>query len=242
MRLLILLLSCLPMLLNAQERVYVIREATELLEAHIDLTGGETNWREVERVRWEASVSGVVNSQPIKGKRTAISQYPGFRYVENNLVNGTANERYKVVFTPTKAWMETPTDRKIIPIEDGPSLQGAKEELVILDSDEYEMIEFKKTRLNNRLVYEVTLEKNGKTLLRYYDRTTLMLIATQVTLDDGRIIMTRYSDFRPVGKLIYPFHVEVYSSDLEGKQVYDINRIELNPKIDAARLFSFKTN
>lgn len=222
-----------------QSTAFLLSQAEDVLQANLDITGGEDRWRDVETIRWEATLSGRVDDLTLTGKRTSVCKFPGYRYVEQEILNGGVTEKYQMVYTPNRAWMNQPDGRKNLPLDQyNPALSCAKEELCILDGDEWTLERMEKTTFQNRPVYKVILSQdNAYYQYRYYDRRTLMHVATEMPMPDDTVMTTLYSDFRTKDGLILPYRITVITPQVDGRQVYDIQRIELNPDVDN-KLFS----
>lgn len=213
-------------------RTFQLRTSQDVMMAHIEITGGEEAWKAIQAMRWEADMSTILDTVQLFGKRITVSQYPGYRYTEQTVMNGQIEQKWKVVYTPTEAWMQTPDGKEVMPLENNPSFQGAKEEITILADPDYQIDPYEKGIWEYKQVYIVTIRHQGETYKRFYNRSTLMLMRVETTKPDGSVYIISYSDYRAVGKVLAPFRIEVQPPNMS-KQVFSLNSMELNPEVDA---------
>lgn len=235
------LLSVLPLTATAQQtRTYYLDSAEDLFRANLDITGGEERWRDISTIRLEAQISGQIDDFPLEGIRISISKFPGYRYVEQQVLNGGIRETYKLRYTPERAWIEQDGKKSLVPQDESPSLLQAKEELAFLEAEDLEIEAFERTYFNNKRVFKVVFTRQGTTYTRYYDRQNLLLVGTETPLNDGSVVTTWFSDYREVKGLLFPFQISVFTPNVGGRQVYHISRITLNIEVNVSQLFLFR--
>lgn len=217
--------------LAQNSRTIQIRTGQDVMLAHLEITGGTEYWETIEAVRWEADMTTLLDTLQVFGKRTTISQFPYYRYTEQNVMNGQVEQRWRVVYTPEQAWMETPTQQEDIPQDLNPSFERVKDELAILANPIYQVLPLEKGVWEYKQVYIVTIRHQDKIYRRYYNRATLMLIRVETTLPNAQTYITSYSDYRAVGSVLFPYHIEVQPPNAP-RQVFNLTNMELNPKID----------
>ncbi len=236
----ILVFAILPLSLHAQTRTYYLDSAEDLFRANLDITGGEERWRQVNSIRLEAQISGKIDETDLEGLRISISKFPGYRYVEQQVLNGGIRETYKLRYTPEKAWIEQDGKKSLVPKDDGLSMLQAKEELALLEDEVVEIMQFERTFFNNKRVFKVVYARKNNTFTRYYDRQNLLLIATETPLNDGSVVATWFSDYRDVKGLLFPFQISVFTPGVQGRQIYQVSHISLNVEVNLSQLFLFR--
>jgi hypothetical protein len=183
-----------------------------VLKAHIQATGGEVAWGRVHTLRMEGTsqASGRTGGG---GKFKDVWKFPGYRRTENEgamMVSSDGGEqtfRVVMITTPEAAWAETPMGRQPLPAADPLVMQAAKPEQILLQDPAYTLLGVEQSTLHEKSVYTVRYEHAGRTLRRYYDRTTLYLVAAEQTIE-GQILTTWYDDYRRVGDVLLPHHIK----------------------------------
>lgn len=200
--------------------------AKEIIDKSIENSGGLTNWKLLNSVYLQGRVSlGVKDEYPVKiyqqrpnltktvisigGKDIAVEGYDGKKgYAMNYAAN-------KLQEYPN--YMAESFDNDFIDWE----------------SKGFEAKYLGKEKVNEIYCHKVELTKNVNKTLYFFDTKNYILIK-EVKKDETLL----YGDFKKVGNLVMPFHIESNSGKKDGDYVLLLNKIEIN-KVFPANTFKF---
>lgn len=224
-----------------------------VLEAHLRATGGEAAWGRIHALHMEGTTQNNGAQSSGGGRFTDVWRFPGYRRTENEGAMVVSNEGGEqkitivMINTPEASWAETPMGRQRLPATDPLALAAAKPELTLLHNPAWKLLGVEQKTMQDKPVYAVRYEQAGKPLHRYYDRTTLYLVAAE-QLVEGHLLTTWYDDYRRVGEVMLPHRLErqalMQSMDISNGAesggfsvgsdtiVQTITRIDLNPTLD----------
>lgn len=215
------------------------RTARDVLEANVEVMGGEKAWGAVRslRVETEMEMDGPVDM----GRITSTTMiYPGYRFSESEIFIPGANQiqSTKILLTPDGGWMEGPEGREKLEKPDGAGPTGgprhALEELGFLQSDlSLNLLDNK--QIDGRDAYVVQIGDGEEAPKRFYDTDTLFLIAQEMRTNMGGNIMRHLDDYREVDG-IYFAHRQEIDSPMGGKQTEITSSITVNIPITVEEL------
>lgn len=183
--------------------------AKALLQASYEKSGGD-KWKNVQNIHTTGSIN--ITGGPygdMEGTIDMTMKFPGsMRMVMGLSVAGQDVEVTQVV-TPEKGWVDVSVQGK----NDLPEDQVKKmSEAIKYPNEEMELLETEDTNLTlaeetfeNQAVYTVSVKKDDQTSYRYYDKTTLLPIATKSTVEaEGESIETvsHMEDYKDVNGLM----------------------------------------
>ena len=215
----------------------------EIINNYFTKTGGIDNWRSMQTLtmKTEMSMQGMELTGMIYSKR------PNKQKSVIEVMGQTVVQAYD----GKDAWMINPymgdTSAQIVPEEMAKSMKQNNFESEFLDyaakGNTVELIGSDTVKGKN--VFQIKLtKKNGNIEYHYFDKDSYMLVMTKGIISSGQQkgmeANVYFSDFRPVGKLTFPFHME---SEAGGQMLQTINftDITINDPIDDS-IFAFPGN
>ncbi len=200
--------------------------AKEIIEKNIELSGGLTNWKLLNSVNLQGKVTlGINDEYPIRiyqarpnltktsiiinNKETAIEGFDGKKgYAMNYAINKLQEYPNYVA-------------------------ENFDNDFIDWESKGFEATLLGKEKIGNVETYKVELTKNVNKTVYYFDTKSFMLVR-EVKKDET----LNYSEYRKVGKLLFPYRIESSSPKKDGDYVMLLNKIETN-KVFPANTFKF---
>lgn len=162
-------------------------DAKSLLQATHEKEGG-TKCADLKTIKMEGTMV-ILGTQigDLDGTLTQMEKYPGYRVIDQSIATPMGPMTIKNVFTPEKAWTDNSMGgRQEMPKQEVTSACEEQELLAKADST-YKVSE---TTFEEKAVYALAYTKEEAQIVRYYDKTTLQLIASASKKDEGEA--TRY--------------------------------------------------
>lgn len=151
----------------------------DVLEANIEATGGRGAWDRIttSRISGTQSVSSSMGSFDLTWE--TVTKYPGYARTKS-IPTMDASFASTTVVTPERSWFTSHTGEvKDFDTEYTLPFAGPLAEISILDNKDIRLVRLDTDDHEERPVYVVTIEVDGKALKRYYDQETHLLVAAQ---------------------------------------------------------------
>lgn len=200
--------------------------AKEIIDQNIENSGGLTNWKLLNSVILSGKVTlGVNDEYPVK----IYQQRPNLTKT-TILINKT--ETTVEGFDGKKGYAMNYATNKL---QEYPSYvaESFDNDFIDWENKGFEAQYLGKEKIGNIYCHKVELTKNVNKNVYYFDTKSFMLIK-EIKKDEILI----YSDYRKVGSLLFPFHIESASAKKDGDYVMIINKIETN-KVFPYNTFKF---
>lgn len=200
--------------------------AKEIIDKNIELSGGLTNWKLLNSVMLQGTVTlGINDSYPIK----IFQQRPN---LTKTVITIGKKETAIEGFDGKKGYAMNYATNKV---QEYPnySPESFDNDFIDWENKGFDAKYLGKEKVGEVFCHKVELTKNVNKTLYFFDVTTYMLIKEikkEETLE--------YSDFRHVGSLTMPYRIESSSPKKESDYVMIINKIETN-KVFPANTFKF---
>lgn len=186
--------------------------AREVLEAHLEATGGATAWEEIGTV----TTIGTRELDTPMGARDATfikyDLYPGYSRTEETIESPMGSMEQLIVSTPDGRWSSSMRGRRELPSKKWISTESAKEELFLLSDDRVELMELETEIGDNGPEYIVSFQYEGETYQRKYNQFTLFLEASESPGTDGKKSWTTFDDYKEVDGFQIPHTWESVAS------------------------------
>lgn len=212
--------------------------AEEVLQAHIEATGGMDAWNKVDDMYAEIQVVAGTPMGDLTLEMKSWSIFPGYGFTEMNLLDGPDGipaeaVAMKAYYTPLEGWIEQGGQRQ--DINDLPPAAkqqfmrtSPKAELALLEGDNSLTLK-ESTTFNDRPVYVVGATQFGIESEFWVDQETLMIVAQKAA---GTT--TTMGEYMDVNGLM--FSMGQTAETAQGTQTVTIKKVELNQGLTPAQL------
>ncbi len=200
------------------------QSADEIINKYLDKTGGAKNWRALQTISMEMSMS----SQGMNFNGTIYSKRPN----KQKSVIDVMGKQVVEAFDGQDVWMINPymgdTAATLVPDDMAQAIKDNDFESEFLDyskkGHQAELINTD-TTVNGKDTWVIKLtRKNGNLEYHYFDKETYLPIMIKIFVPSGpqkgMETDVYFGDFRPVGDLVFPFHME---SKANGQTVQEVN-------------------
>lgn len=198
----------------------------EIIEKNIELSGGLIQWKLLNTVRIQGKVSlGINENYPIKIFQARPNLTKTVLTIGKNEVpiHGYDGKKgYEMVFALNK-----------LQTYDNYNPDSFDNDFIDFEKKGFSAQVIGKGMVDGKECYKVELTKNVNKTVYYFDTKTYMLLKEEKK--DETLI---YSDYRKVGKLLFPYKIESSSEKKDGDYVILISAIETN-KAFPANTFKF---
>lgn len=201
--------------------------AKEIIDKNIENSGGLLNWKLLNSVILNGKVSlGINDEYPIK----IFQERPN---LTKTVIVINKKETPIEGFDGKKGYAMNYAANKI---QEYPNYSAENFDNDFIDWENKGFIAkyLGKEKVGENYCHKVELTKNVNKNMYYFDTKTYMLIK-EVKKDETLV----YTDYKPVGKLMFPFRIESSSPKKDGDYVMIISKIETN-KVLPVNTFKFK--
>lgn len=200
--------------------------AKEIIDKNIELSGGLTNWKLLNSVLLQGTVTlGINDSYPIK----IFQQRPN---LTKTLITVGKKETPIEGYDGKKGYAMNYATNKL---QEYPNYiaESFDNDFIDWESKGFEAKLNGKEKIGETLCFVIELTKNVNKTLYYFDARNYMLLK-EIKKDETLV----YGDYRKVGTLLMPFRIESSSPKKDSDYVMLLTKIETN-KAFPANTFKF---
>ncbi|NQX85659.1 MAG: insulinase family protein [Flavobacteriaceae bacterium] len=203
--------------------------AQSIIDNYITAIGGKQNLEKVNTVWTTANVT--IEGAPFKPVATLKQMAPNKEYMDMKIEGMGAV--MKQAFNGTSGYMEQQGQKRPMP-EEMIAQQKNKHIFPELTYADAKLTLERLTTINGNDVYEIKVEKDGKSALRYYNAENNLLVRTEKTEDQGGNAITTIMDFdkySPVNGVQFPY----YFMQKAGSQtiIFNVSNVKVNDGVVA---------